>query len=123
LARQSGERRNAGPSWGFSRGRLAEQFDSAGEQPGTLGVGAPQLGDECDEAGQFVEPVTGFSATGSATVDGQSRGRYVFKGCRTPGRRLPKLDVEGSSPFARFFTPAVPSAARPQCHPWPLRAD
>ena len=36
----------------------------------------------------------------------------LFAGLRTTGTPLPKLDVEGSSPFARsFFTPAVPSLA------------
>jgi len=35
----------------------------------------------------------------------------LFAGLRTTPSLLPKLDVEGSSPFARFFTPAVPSMA------------
>jgi hypothetical protein len=57
--------------------RAAEKFDSPFEQPGTLVVGAGELGHKGDDSGEFVSPAGGFSATGIATAGGSCRKCFV----------------------------------------------
>ena len=97
-----GRRRSPGeaPSPRASHLPPAGPGDYAVEHCGTFGVGERQRRHKGHGPGQFVEPVVGFSATGSATLGVGLRFALVFERGRTHTRRLHKPGVAGSSPAA-----------------------